>query len=248
MSDQTPKVEQIKKLIQVQEIDLRIDQLEKQKNFVPKEVEEIEQKLSLLHREYAQKEKALEEAQKTSNQIQAAVELNQDRLNRTNTKVEGIQNSKEFQAMNREIDQLKKMAESLIEKKETAAKEIESSSKSLEETKIKFEDLKNKKEDQVSKLQSEGKNLSGDLESLKKDRLQHAEGIARSLLRQYDRVRKSREGLGIVPLVGSMCQGCHMTIPPQMANHAVRTEDIIECPSCLRILYVPERKEDSSNA
>ena len=52
------------------------------------------------------------EVEKVQRQTQAALDLNKDRLARANTKLESVQNSQEFQAANKEIDQLQLMPQS----------------------------------------------------------------------------------------------------------------------------------------
>jgi predicted nucleic acid-binding Zn-ribbon protein len=47
-----------------------------------------------------------------------------------------------------------------------------------------------------------------------------------------------RNGMAVVAVKGGTCQGCRMSIPPQLHNLIQRHEQIHFCPNCQRILYI----------
>ena len=42
-----------------------------------------------------------------------------------------------------------------------------------------------------------------------------------------------------------VCQGCHMTLPPQQVNEVRRADKLNLCPTCQRILYIKEQEDES---
>lgn len=62
---------------------------------------------------------------------------------------------------------------------------------------------------------------------------------------KFDRIIKNKQGIGIVPVQGNVCMGCHMILSAQFAIE-VRKENIMYCPYCSRILYYQESEQDAA--
>lgn len=82
-----------------------------------------------------------------------------------------------------------------------------------------------------------------------------AKDFDQNLLFKFERIIRNKGGLGIVPIHGIVCEGCHMTLPAQFVNdvrrsttmesEGIREEDDIHfCPYCSRVLYYEESAED----
>ena len=56
-------------------------------------------------------------------------------------------------------------------------------------------------------------------------------------MKKYDTLRQHRNGLGVVNVLGGVCQGCFMAIPPQQYNLLLRGDQHFDCPTCQRIMY-----------
>ena len=55
----------------------------------------------------------------------------------------------------------------------------------------------------------------------------------------YTRLLGAREGVAIAHLDGRTCQGCYMEIPTNMVVRVNRGVELVQCPSCDRILHNP---------
>ncbi|MBI3539510.1 MAG: hypothetical protein HY076_04490 [Candidatus Eisenbacteria bacterium] len=56
---------------------------------------------------------------------------------------------------------------------------------------------------------------------------------------RYERIRTSREGRAVVPIVKGACGGCYRGQPPQMLQEARRGDRLIVCDGCGRLLIWP---------
>jgi uncharacterized protein len=56
---------------------------------------------------------------------------------------------------------------------------------------------------------------------------------------RYERIRGSREGRAVVPIVKGSCGGCYRGQPPQVLQEAKRADRILLCDGCGRILIWP---------
>jgi len=69
------------------------------------------------------------------------------------------------------------------------------------------------------------KRLSGDLDA--------------SVVDVYSRLLDSREGVALSMLDGRTCTMCYMEVPANLSVRIARGSDLVQCPSCDRILYLP---------
>ena len=78
--------------------------------------------------------------------------------------------------------------------------------------------------------------------STKRDR--EAADINGRLLKKYNTLRKRRNGLAVVNVTDGVCQGCFMSLPPQQFNLVLKGDQLLDCPTCQRIIYFREVTEE----
>ncbi len=86
------------------------------------------------------------------------------------------------------------------------------------------------------------------LAELEAERKRLLELCDKSLVSKYERIRKQRGGLALVPVVAGTCKGCQRNIPPQMANNLLTSSEILSCPNCHRFIYAAEEEQAVVNA
>ena len=241
-------VEQLKNLASLQEVDLKIDSIKKNQNTLPAGLKAADESLKKVQTLLDVKKKAEAELEKTTKQTQAAWELNQERLTRSQAKLEAVQTSQEFQAVNKEIEQLKKLNVSLDEQKKKVGGEREILAQEMGVLGEQLQKLTQEREAQSQVLNGQDRQLRGDLEGLLSERAQFTHGIEGRLLAQYERIRGARAGLGVTAAVGGRCRACNMMVPPQLFNELQRGTALHSCPSCNRILYVLSAESESVQA
>lgn len=239
MSHKLPLSQQMKALEHLQELDLKIDQLNRNKNGLPLTLKTLKDDLGKAQASVQAQKDVLAEMEKAQRQTKAALELGNDRLARSNSRYEAVQNSQEYQAISKEIDQLKKMNTSLEEQAKKSQQEMDVVSgeiSKLGETVAKFQ---GELDGQMSLLSAEGGKLENEVAVLVQERAQYTSQVEARTLALYDRVRGARNGLGISPAAGGRCKGCNMVVAPQLYNEICRGNTMHTCPTCHRILYVP---------
>jgi predicted nucleic acid-binding Zn-ribbon protein len=76
-----------------------------------------------------------------------------------------------------------------------------------------------------------------ELTALRKQRM--AADIPGEAMALYTRILASREGVATAELDGRICQACFMEIPQNMVIRVQRGTELVQCPSCDRILFLP---------
>jgi uncharacterized protein len=233
--------EQLKALEHLQELDLKIDKLTQNKNSLPTSLRTMDAGVAKLKQTTDAKKTALNELEKAQRQTGAALDLNKDRLARANGKLEGVHNSQEFQAANKEIDQLKKLNATLEEQLKKANADIEILGKEVAELTAQQQKAEQERSAHAQVVTGQENQFGGEITTLLSERSKYTGSVEQRLLAQYDRVRGARGGLGLVPAVAGRCKGCNMVVPPQLYNEIQKGLQVHACPSCHRILFVPEQ-------
>jgi predicted nucleic acid-binding Zn-ribbon protein len=239
VSQPLPLKEQLKALENIQEIDHKIDNLRKNKGSLPAALKALDDQIAKVSASMQLKKSAISEVEKTQRQTSAALDLNKDRLARSMSRLESVQNSNEFQAAQKEIDQLKKQKESLDDQTKKSSSELEMLRQAMGEIEGSLGKFKEERDAQAATLTGQSGKMEEEIAALMQERAKHTPSVEPRLLTQYDRVRGARAGLGIAPAIAGRCKGCNMMVPPQQFNEIQRGSALHSCPSCHRILFAP---------
>lgn len=66
------------------------------------------------------------------------------------------------------------------------------------------------------------------------------EGVPPDVLNQYERLLEARDGVALAMLDVRTCQGCFIAVPTNIYVRLTRGREVVACPNCQRILYLPE--------
>ncbi len=231
--------EQLKALESLQELDIRIDRIKKDRGGLPGVLKSLDDSLARLQTSLNLKKVVLGELEKTQRQTQAALDMNRDRVTRSNTKLENVANSQEFQAANKEIEQLKKLEATLGEQTTKSVTDLAAVEKDLANLTEQFDKVKSERDAQAAVVTGQTNQLEAQIKELMVERSQFVSKVERPLLSQYERIRGGRAGVGISPAIGGRCKACNIMLPPQLFNEIQKGLAMHSCPSCLRILFVP---------
>jgi predicted nucleic acid-binding Zn-ribbon protein len=102
---------------------------------------------------------------------------------------------------------------------------------------------------QKSAIESESAASTATLATLKAERDALVQTIEPRLLATFESVMKGRKGVAMARAVDGLCEACRVRIRPHLYNQIRSGEQIIQCESCVRILYyVPPAKPAEGEA
>lgn len=243
-----PLKEQFKALENIQELDLQILNIEEEKDRLPSELKALDQKLAQTDKQIQQKETELQDLDKILLQAKNAIDMNNDRMARNEKKLEDVANTKTFQAATKEADQLKKHATTLEEAKNVAEQNLKQAQEALEGLKAERTKIQTERSEKSGSVDGKRGEFDQSLDSLLSDRGKFEKDVEPVTLRRYDRIRKARAGVGFVPAQSGRCTGCNMMVPPQLFNQILHVEEVHQCPSCHRLLFVPSEELPTTEA
>lgn len=75
---------------------------------------------------------------------------------------------------------------------------------------------------------------------LERERQSRMGPMSSEVLAEYEKLLDAREGQAIAAIEGRICQGCCVNVPNNIYVRLARGIELVTCPSCGRILYLPE--------
>ena len=229
----------IKRLYDLQEIDWEIAAREKSLAEVnlrlgdDPELTSARERLQQLESQLAERAPVRRQAEGTVQELDVKIKAVEERLYGG-----GITNQRQLSAYEEERSYLGEQRGSEEEKLLELMVEVDDLQTADNQTREQLKELEDRRADEHPKLLIEKEQLSGELEKLSGTREEMAGNFAPSLLSVYESLRKSRDGHAVAKVERGMCRGCRITLPMMEAQRARRSQQIVHCGSCNRILYV----------
>ena len=156
------------------------------------------------------------------------------------SKMMQVQTSREQTALLKEIEDAKRNVKDNEEKIVSIMEQVEKLSAEMGEEKNLLKAEKKLVNEEKGKVKSAIDSLSKGKKTKQNKRDKQAQAVNGSMIQKYELLRDRRNGLAIVNVLDGVCQGCFMNLPPQKYNMLLRGDQILECPSCQRLIYHQE--------
>lgn len=204
---------------------------------IPLTLETKEELLNIGKKSYIEKHERLDKTVEDIKSLRFSLDEAENAREHSERQMELISTQREFEALEKEIKDASLREQSL--RKSLLAKEKYFSE--LQEQLEEHEQLMEIQEEEVktesAKKDALLKEKQAEINALEKKERALIPGIDDSILFKFERIIKNKSGIGIVPVHGLVCQGCHMTLPFQFVNEVRIGEDFKFCPYCSRVLY-----------
>ncbi len=228
---------QMEKLVTLQSVDLRIQEMEKVREEIPQRVAVLEEELKREEDGVAARQAELERLQKDRRQREKELEEEVERVKKAEARVFEIKTNKEYQAVMKEIEGAKKLNRqreeeilATLERFEEAQKQLKDAEKNLEEKKKDFDA-------RISELKERAASFEAEMAVEVRKREEQEKGIPANILTRYHRLLDKRQGLAIARVINGVCQACHMNLRPQLYIDLQKQDTLIACPNCSRMLF-----------
>lgn len=237
-------LEQIRQLVELQHVDDKIYAVKKELEEAPLQVESLRERFNEEEAKIAKIQDKLQHMYEQQKRLDMDLEDENARLKKSKSKLMQVGNSKEFQAMSREMDNMERSSKTHEEERIALREEITAHEEMLKDAEAVRDELKI---DLAAKEESLNERIAAANEELEKlNAIHEATGkdVPERILERYDFIRRRLEHPVIVPVKNSVCTGCNIAIPPQTFNEIQRGQQIWSCPNCQRLIYWAEHFQD----
>lgn len=133
--------------------------------------------------------------------------------------------------LKREIGTAEDEALGLMEQAETLDKEVVDLQKKLDTDSKVFAEFNSNVERELADAEARRAKLADERKKRTRD------GMPPEALTTYSQLLAARQGVALAALEGRTCQACFMDIPTNMVVRVARGTELVQCPSCHRILF-----------
>jgi len=229
--------EKLNALLMIQSIDTKFDNISREKEETPKEIEKLRKGLGLLDSAVEQNLSTVEELKKERRKVERELEEIDLKLKKSKLRLNEVKSNREYQAVLKEIEDLKDLT---FQKEETVIKwmeEIEIQEKKCADNTVRREESQEEYKSKEKAFSQRIRELDKEVQSLNEKRVQLSPNLDEDLLRRYNGLRSHLKGRVVVPVIDGVCQECHLGIPPQQYNELIKGDSLQSCPHCSRIIY-----------
>ena len=232
------------KLKELQDILSKKYEIERDINEIPKAMITKTELLNRLKKTYIEKNEKVDNTKKRIANLRTRLAEAEALREQYEKQMDEIKTQREYEVLDKEI-------KDATEREQECRKDIIKSEKDLEEFRYMLErdeNLIKQQEEDLSAEEEKNKNESESkrqmLEELEAQEKATTPDMDSEILFKFERIIKSKSGVGIVPVRNAVCSGCHMVLPAQFVNEVRKGEEIHFCPYCSRILFFEELSAD----
>jgi|SRR5581483_762263 len=236
----------LKLVIRLQDIDNRLADLAREIATLPKHIAEIEKKLHSHEKRLEADRAALSGNQKERKKCEGDIQVQEQKISKLKDQMLGAKTNDQYRAFQNEIEFCQKE----IRKAEDRILELMSESEPLDKNvKAAEASLKSEKAEVEKEKQQARERTAADEKAaveLNQERAEIVKQITPANYQQYEKVRKARKGIGVAEAIDGRCSVCQIQMRPQFFQELRKSEKLMQCESCLRILYYnpPTKFED----
>jgi uncharacterized protein len=227
----------LKLVIRLQEIDNRLMELSREIATLPKHIAEIEKKLGAHERKLEADHAALLANQKERKKCEGDIQVQHQKISKLKDQMLGAKTNEVYTAFQHEITYCEKEIGrfedrilDLMGESEPLEKNVKAAEIALKAEKTQVEAEKNEARERTAVDQKAAADLQAERNGV-------VAGIVPSVYQTYERVRRGRRGVAVAEVVDGRCTACHIVLRLQYFQDLKRSESILMCESCQRILY-----------
>jgi len=236
--------EKILLLVELQDIDSEIKRIEKKKEELPAVLEQLNGELRDIETHISEERQKVEDL----NARHKSRENDLRRANESLVKAKGrlfdVKTNKEYQALLKEMDTINERNDEIEFEIITILEAIDVAVVELGQREKEYGTLKADHERNIKKVEQELNSIDDVLLEMRGKSDEVKKKVDAELLKRYNIIRQKMNGMAVVPVWKEICGGCHVNIPPQVYNELQRSEEMILCPNCSRIMYWENRANE----
>lgn len=235
--------EVFEKLRSLQDVLSRRISAEKELEEIPRGLATQEELLNRLKKTFNDRSSELEEVNGRIRDLKTKLFEAESSREHAEKQMDGISTQREYEALDKEIRDASDKEQQVrkdLQREERSVQELDESVKRDEQM------IKQIEEDVAEKrafIEEKSAEKRKELTKMESEESAIVPGLDSEVVFKFERIIRSKQGLGIVPVKSGVCTGCHMILPAQFVNEVREGNRIIFCPYCSRILFFQEAEE-----
>ena len=227
-----------------QEVLHRIDELEKLLSVVPDAVKTLEQEWQVvqtriddLNARKTEQEAKISERQKELDEATAQAQ-------KFEADLKMVTNGKEYNAVLKEIDAIKKRVSTCTEELSERRGDLEEVVSNLDENSTLATESRSKYESALAAHKKSQVGYEKELNQKNTQKTKLGAGITPKLMKLFNRIASRRNGVGVARCVSDVCAACNVRVRQSVVDQLRRFNSLLQCESCQRILFFDDSTDE----
>jgi uncharacterized protein len=230
----------IEKLLTLQDRDQRLRNFQLELSHLPEERKAREKQIAESAAQLDRARVRAKEIEMEKRALEIEAGIKRDAIARYRQQQLQTRKNEEYAALAHEIEAAEKTIVTLEDRELDLMEELEKLTPQLANAEKAHSEERNKLENLLNALETRKSNLEARIAELKNEHQLLAKALAEDALELYLRLFKTKHGTAVATLEHEVCMGCHMKVPAQTVVQVRAARQIVHCPQCGRILYMPE--------
>jgi predicted nucleic acid-binding Zn-ribbon protein len=236
----------VKAAVRLQVVDSQVAQLTKEVAALPKHIAAIEKKLASQTRRVEMDKAALTANGTERKRLEGEIQAQEQKISKLRDQLLAAKTNDQYKAFQSEIE----FCQAESHKHEERILELMADSDPLDKAVKADETTLAAQKKLVDAEKAVAREKTGAdqkaLAELQAHRAELTKDVTPGVLKEYERLRKARQGIAVAEVVGRRCQACHINVRPQFMQELRRGDKVMFCESCGRILiyHAPEPVEE----
>lgn len=227
----------LQSLIRYQELFLESSRQTARLQQFPPQIKAIDDNLAASTASLTAARASLSDHQKDKRKLESELQDLESKLKKYNDQLMQVKTNTEYKAMQSEIEGVKAKVGGVEEKILEMIYSAEAAEKRVKEEEKALEALRKEGEARKAVVRAEENQVKQEAAAAEKAFIEARAMLTNDVLDLFNRIAKTRNGIAVARAREERCQECNVRIRPQIFQEIRRNERIIQCDSCLRILY-----------
>ncbi|MGH9804930.1 MAG: zinc ribbon domain-containing protein [Candidatus Acidiferrales bacterium] len=227
----------LERLIELQQVDLRLRELSRQIEEFPGRRKQAETELAHARDLLARHRNAHTESLKARKKLELDVQQFDDRIRKHREQMYEVKSNEAYRALQHEADEEERQKAGAEDKVLEAMIAAEEEEKAIKTAEAELKQVEARVATALRELEAAQQALEKEAAGLRAQRESLRAGVEEDMLEMYDRIAGGHGGIALAEARDEVCQVCLIHIRPQTFAEVKRNDRIHTCESCHRVLY-----------
>jgi predicted nucleic acid-binding Zn-ribbon protein len=230
----------LRDLARFQELSLEVSRLDRRIAQIPSDIKVIDAEEKTASRAVARAKESLEESKRSRRDAEARLQDLEQQIEKYNDQSRQVKTNEQYRAIMSEIEGVKKRIGDVEETILLAMDEADRLEAEIGEAEKSFQEHRKEFDSRRKTLEEEKATLAAERDRVTSEKRSVSERIPADAMEAYQRVAGARGEIVVARAMDQRCQVCNVRLRPQIYSEIRRSERLINCESCNRILYYIE--------
>lgn len=230
-------------LVDLQECDSHLAGFSVKKIKLPEKMSRLEEEYDLFKSNIEQNKRRYDELKALHIESESKIKKINEVMAKSRDRLLEVKNNKEYQAILKE-NETAELARGNIETEILSIlEELDKLSPLVKKDEEILEQHKKKCADDRKIIESDLNAIDADILSWEQKRADLKKNVPAEILARYEKIKNRNNGVAVITVWKQVCNGCHMSIPPNLYNELQKTTELLSCPNCNRIMYFQDMEK-----